>query len=237
MNRKYYSRLERVETQKNRSRAVIFVTATIGVVILFFFVGLPGLSKLAGLIFNLRGSSAIEVKDTTAPPPPILYSLPSATNQKQLEVKGSSEPGALIKLTVNNQDYEATSNSSGSFTSTITLVEGENLIKAKATDTAGNESSASNVLVITLSSKNPTLDITAPNDGDTIFGQGGKVEIKGTTDSPNRITVNDKVVIVSSSGAFVYTLSLTAGTNDIKVKAIDASGNITEKALTVTYNP
>lgn len=76
---------------------------------------------------------------------PVLDTLPAETNEYRLLVTGSAEASANVSFYFGETLSSATAkaNENGRFSAEITLVEGQNVITAVATDVAGNRSQAS----------------------------------------------------------------------------------------------
>lgn len=234
-----YSRLESVEVKKNFRMAVIFIILTVAVVVILAVVGIPAVGKVAGFISGLRGSnSAITSNDKTPPAPPTLAAFPDFTNQQTMNVTGSAEPGATVKLTFNGVEQEVVVDKDGNFTfQDIKLLDGENSFSAIATDQTGNISQKTMIKKITYDNKPPILSIDSPADGSKFFGSGQRqVTIQGFTDSGANITINERIVSVDDSGKFQYTLTLSNGDNKFNVKSVDPAGNSTEKEITLNFS-
>lgn len=80
-----------------------------------------------------------------------------------------------------------------------------------------------------------TLAIGSPADGSTV--SSSSVIVKGRTSAGAEVFVNDSEVRADANGNFSVKLTLEEGDNYILVVANDASGNYTEKELTITYTP
>lgn len=184
----------------------------------------------------LSGKYAQLVSDTAAPELS-LSTLPngSITNNTTLNVAGtvSDSISGVKGLTVNGQ--AATVAGDGTFSVSVTLVDGTNSIITIATDNANN--TATDTRTITLDRTAPALTITLPADNSVT----GKTfaEISGSVDDPNA-TVTAKVnsdtatTAVMSGTNFIATLHLTSGLNTVYITATDLAGNITNAKRSIT---
>jgi hypothetical protein len=234
-----YSRLESVEVKKNFRMAVIFIVLTVVVVIILGTVGIPTVGKVTSFISGLRGSnSAITSNDKTPPAPPTLATFPDFTNQQTMNVAGSAEPGATVKLTFNGVEQEVVVDKDGNFAfQNIKLLDGENSFSAIATDQTGNISQRTTDKKVTYDNKPPALSIDSPAEGSKFFGSSQRqVTIQGATDSGANVTINERIVSVDDSGKFQYTQTLSSGDNKFAVKSVDPAGNSTEKEITLNFS-
>lgn len=236
--RKAYSRLVSIEERRNKRRAFLFGILTIAAIIFLFTSGLGVLSKFVGIITDLRKTSTpIEKTDTTPPPPPILDTLPEATNNQKIQATGTAEPGSTVELFLNGQKNESLAGSDGTFTFEITLSEGQNEIYSIAKDSAGNESNKTQTYEVIFSKNPPSLTIDNPSDGAKFYGsKQQQINITGKTDPKTSLTINDRIVAVSDDGRFSYPASLSEGNNTFKIKVQDKAGNTAEKSITVNYS-
>lgn len=238
-NSNTYSRKVKVEENRNKKKTLWFGFLTIVVLVLFFFYGFNALARLAVFLGDLKkGSQPVESNDTTPPIPPRFEPLPKATNNKELEIKGSTEPGATIELSVNGKVNELLANSDGEFRFTADLKSGENIISAYSQDNAGNKSNETETQTVALDTDAPSLETTKPQDGALFYGSKDRqLVIEGKTEERANVSVNGRHVVVEGSGNFTFLMTLTEGENKLDIKATDAAGNITEKTITVTYSP
>jgi hypothetical protein len=94
-----YSRRLKTEERKNKKRAAIFVLLTVLLVVGLIFYGVPLVANFAAFLGNMRQTSeAPDIADSTPPPPPRLDTLPSAVSESELDISGSTEAGATVKL-------------------------------------------------------------------------------------------------------------------------------------------
>ena len=233
------SRLQRVQEEKSKRQAVLFILLTFGLIVAVIFLGIPSLIRMAIFLSNLRTSGqAIETKDTAPPAPPRLQVLDEATNSANLQIKGFAEPGATLKLRLNGQEEEVVVDNQGEFIfDDLTLEEGENKLIAIAVDAGGNESKTSDLVTIVYDRESPQLTLTSPEEGQEFFDEDLEVLVAGETDADARVNVNNFYTVVDTEGNFVKRLSLEEGENAIQVVAKDKAGNETTASVTVRYTP
>ena len=127
----------------------------------------------------------------------------------------------------------------------IELKEGANTITVMASDTAGNQTSASLIVNYTPPDTiSPIVSITSPTDDGTFETTDAFINLTGLASD----NVSIKEVIWSSSsgkggtanGTYnwsVYELELIEGQNTITIKAIDTAGNESSQTLLVVDKP
>lgn len=233
-----YSHRARTEEKKNIRKAFLLTILTVGLVAVILVFGIPLVVKYAGLITDIRKSSTpIEVDDTTPPPPPKIDPLPDFTNQTNIDINGSTEPGATVTISVNRNTTEILANKSGRFSSNVGLNDGDNTIFAYSKDAHGNESSKTENINIVFDNEPPDLSISSPENGSEFFGSRQRqMTISGSTEESSSVSINERFVVVAGDGSFNYTTTLSEGNNEFKIKAEDRAGNSTEQNLTVTFS-
>ena len=104
------------------------------------------------------------VVDTGVEPPSLQPQL-TFLNQTEASIGGQAEPNAIVTLFVNNQPAEpVTVGSDGNFTlAKVDLNEGANELYVLAMDSAGNESSKSESVVLTVDLQPPTVGNPKPS--------------------------------------------------------------------------
>lgn len=234
-----YSRLQSVEEKRNVRRAIYFIFLTIAAIVLLFFYGIPLLGRFAGFVSDLgKSGKAISVNDHTPPAPPRFDFINNFTNQQNVNISGSTESGATIKLTFNGPTQDTLADKDGRFQFSVQLASGENTYSAVAVDTAGNVSQPTQNYSITYDNKPPELNIENPTDGSQFFGSAQRqVTISGSSDVGSQITINDRIVVLDDNGKFQYTLTLSDGENKFTIKSTDQAGNTTEKNITLNFTP
>lgn len=206
---------------------------------IFVLYGFGALANFAVFLGNLKkGGQPIESNDQTPPIPPRFEPISKATNKPEFEIKGSTEPGATIVLTLNGKDHDILANNDGEFHYEAQLVDGENIISAFSQDSAGNKSNEVQTQTIIFDHESPGLDIIKPQDGASFYGSKERqLVIEGKTEEEAKVNVNGRHVVVESTGSFTFLTTLAEGENKLSIKAEDIAGNITEKLITVTYSP
>ena len=239
MVRKRYSRLSKLEQQKNVRSTAIFVILTIIALVAFFFFGLPTVIKFAAFLTDIRKSGEpVEKHDTTPPILPRFDPLPESTNKNRIELIGRTEPGATVTLFLNNSDEEILANNEGEFIYSFNLNKGTNRISALATDLAGNESQKTSVYVIAFDNIPPEIEITSPQDGMQYYGSKQRqVVIEGKTEEEASVNINGRIVVVENDGTFAFTTTLSEGENQFTIIVEDKAGNTTETALQLNFSP
>ena len=175
--------------------------------------------------------------DQTAPFPPQLEELFTATNSAKIIIRGASEPDSSVTLYLNNQALDKILvGKDGGFTKRITLKEEENKITAQAADRAGNESKFSNSLLIVYKKESPLLEIEFPLDKE-LETDKDEIEIKGKTDFEINLTINNRFILVRVDGSFNHLISLSEGENLIEIIAADQAGNQTKAERKIIYSP
>ncbi len=233
-----YSRSILSEEKRNFRSAVLFIFLTILALILLFFIGIPALGRFTAFVSDIaKSDKAIDSNDKTPPAPPRFDTFSDFTNQENVNISGSGEAGATVKLTFNGEELENVVDKSGKFTFSLDLDNGENTFSGEALDQAGNLSQKTQVYKIIFDKKEPDLNIDSPGDGTQFFGSNQRqVNIKGSTEANCQVTVNDRIVAVDSDGKFQYTSSLGDGENRFNIKSTDQAGNTTEKNLTLNFS-
>jgi len=234
---KNYSRLQKVETQKAQKSLRLYLILTIGLIVFFLFFGISFLSQILSLASRFSSSnSPVEIGDQTPPPPPRFDQLPESTNKDRLVITGSSEPGSSVFLKTNEKITEIITNSDGIFSASINLNQGINTLSAYAVDLSSNQSLTSTTAKITFDNKAPEITLTKPQNNETIY-VNDKITLEGSIEPKATLTVNDRVVIISSDGKFTYQVVLLSGENIFKFLAIDQASNETKLELLLKFSP
>ena len=185
--------------------------------------GGTGIKNLKGIeLVGGYSSAQTYTLDNTAPAAPTLV-LDAAsdtgisnsdrlTNDATPTISGTAEAGSSVKLYDGITEVgSATAGGDGTWSITpgSALVNGLHTLTVKATDAAGNESAASNNLVLTVDTTRPTLSSSTPAD---------------------------EATLVSSSANLTLTFdeNIALGTGKITLKALDAGG--TDLVIDVTNN-
>lgn len=233
--RENYSRLAQVEEKKSIKSAVIFGGLTIITIVLIIFFGIPFFSKFVGVF------SPKTTQGTTQQGPlitPNLAVLPQYTNQQSIIVKGTGNPNSTIKIFFNSSSDETTTDDSGNFAMNVSLTKGTNTIYAETIDSSGNASPASATYIVNFANQIPNLTVNVPQNNQNFYGSTQEnLNIQGSTDVNNSVTINGHVAIVDPTGKFSLQFNLQNGDNQLKIISTDQAGNKKETDLKVTFNP
>lgn len=230
------SRLTKKFQKKSRNTLILSILGIIAIIFLMLGYGLPLISD-ASFLFGRVTSSPDEqnqTKDEEFLAAPDLDTLPEATKEELVTITGTSLGGEKVEIYLNGSLEEEAIVKDGSFEKEIKLTEGGNIIKAKAIKRE-LESEFSNTVNISLIKEGPDLSIDSPGDNSELKG-ANPIEVKGKTDPDVTVTINDFQALSSSDGSYSYMLTLKEGGNEIKVVAVDAAGNKTEKTIHVNYS-
>lgn len=238
MKKELSSRMRRFEEKRLRTRLILI---TVGGISLLIFLGIFGIQLLIGfsvLLDRARGSDTGETSQQRfLVLPPYLDPLPLATSSGRLVITGRGQQKANIILYINDQESKKTKVADdGTFIlSSISLGEGTYTIQAKAEDERGKLSDISNTIRTTIIRRPPALEVTLPNNGDTVTGENNLVTVEGKTEENVDVRINDRFVVVRQDGMFTYAYPLSEGENTLTIKATDRAGNNTQQIRTVTY--
>lgn len=233
---KIESRINRRQQRRAVLTSILLIAGTAGIIALFFSFLMPLLMNQGG---EKKTSLSVTEADTLPPSPPFLNSTYEATNSADLSISGFSEPKSLVLLRKNGASIDQTNaDDSGAFKfHKVTLSSGANKFEFTAKDEAGNESTATTVMVRYITEA-PELTITSPANNSTISKRRDQVvSIQGKTDPAARVLVNDKIAIVNSDGTFSSLFQLQEGSNTISIRAVSIAGTETKQELTVLFQP
>jgi hypothetical protein len=234
------SRLTRLEEKRNKKHAFLFTFLTIVLIIVLFFLGIPALIRFVVFIGDIRSSGkAPEIIDTIPPSTPVLQALPEATSSSKIKVKGYASAGSNVRLIVNGETKkELLVGNNGDFIfDGIVLKSGENKIKARAFDDAGNKSPLSETLTIEYDNEKPELEISFPEEGQEFFDKDKNITVEGKTDPDIKVYINGKLNFADYEGRFSANVELNEGENIITVKAVDKAENQQEIQIKINYSP
>ena len=234
------SRLARKEVQKTYKRLVLTGLGTILLVCLVFFAGIPTLVKFSAFLGEIKTSSQPITSQGEEEPllAPRLEPLPDATNNPTVNISGFAQAGKEVEVFLNGESAgKTTTGGDGKFLfSGLHLSEGENRIRAQLVE-GDKKSESSQTTFITYKKTAPKLEVTKPEDGASFSKDDKTIRIEGQTDPDTTVTVNDRWAIVSSTGSFYLSYTLSDGENILKIKAQDKAGNETILERKVTYSP
>ncbi len=234
------SRLARQQDKRMANQAVVIIFLAILFLVLFLWLGIPSLIKLAVALGNSKANSKFNLENDTIPPaPPQLDLIPVATTSSSLSLTGIAEAGVKVTLHRDQtQVSETTASNQGEFVfSDIQLGEGQTVFYTLATDTAGNQSQPSSPQVIVFDNKPPTLTITTPTDGQSFYGSADQIiDIIGSTDPNCSVFLNERQLVVTGDATFSTKHQLQEGDNSLKFISKDQADNQTEIELKVSYS-
>ncbi|HEV8659273.1 MAG TPA: Ig-like domain-containing protein, partial [Thermoanaerobaculia bacterium] len=134
-------------------------------------------------------------------------------NRSVTPVLRSSDPSATIAGTLNGAPFTS---------GTAIATDGSYTLVATVTDSVGHSSQAT--VTFTIDTTPPQVKIVAPVSGSTFTSD--TVEVRGTA-SPDAMFVSvNGINAPVSNGAFVITITLDTGPNDIAAIARDRAGNV-----------
>ena len=172
-------------------------------------------------------SEAVVVADATAPDSPEITSPADGSYDAdgRLAFAGTAEAGSRVELFEEGKDspvVAATAGPSGDWRAELaTVTDGEHTFTAKATDTAGNTSPASDPLTVTVDTVRPSVVRVSPADRAT--GVSPRANLVATfSEVVNGTTVNRTTVKLVMSGT---------------TKAVPATVTYDATARKVTLNP
>lgn len=185
----------------------------------------PDIDVLIGLTSILDPETGLEVPSG------------ATTKKDSLNIVGTAdEPGSTVHIYVDTTETSVTSDeTTGKFSTSISLAEGVNKIYVKEVDVAGNESEKKLLASIIADWTPPTVTITEPTTGTTTdevsITVSGKVtdtvakydELLVQLDATGAYVL--KRIYLNPDGTFSTTVPLTEGTNIITVSAQDKAGN------------
>lgn len=227
----------RAEEKKLYRKLIYTILFFLAALILFISVGLPLFAKIIVTLSSFRKENPSRNNTSyTILFPPILETNIEATNSARITVNGIADKETTVAISVNNREVvKVTADSEGKFKApNIILTEGTNNITAQ-TIKGEQESSPSSVFSVVYKKTPPKLEITAPLDNQKFSGDTKDIVISGTTDPGNRITINDRLVIVDQDGKFTYPVTLSEGENTFKFVVYDIAGNQTTLQRKVTF--
>src|SRR3989338_1542065 len=226
----------KIEERKLYKKAALFIAAMIGFGIFMIFIGVPVFAQAILFISGFRKDKTpvnVSVSEN-ALFPPSLDPLSEATNTATIALSGYGEKDASVVVFVNDKETKkAQTDSIGKFfILNLPIKEGSNIITAKSIKD-DKESSPSSSFTVSYLNKPPKLDIDSPHDGDKFSSEKKQAIVSGITDPDNRITVNDRMVVVNTQGQFRFAYPLSEGDNELTIKAYDPAGNSSEKKIKV----
>ncbi|MHB8107439.1 MAG: stalk domain-containing protein [Candidatus Cryosericum sp.] len=112
-------------------------------------------------------------------------------------------------------------------------IEGQHVLNFYAVDRQGHQSVVSS-LTLLVDTVPPVLSIASPLDNAVLTGR--TVVVSGTSDVGGAVSVDGTAVVVDATGAFSTQMTLSGDSGVITVRSTDASGNVAEKTLHVSFD-
>lgn len=205
---------------------------SVGKIFLILTLLIFGLQFFGPKVFSIFGFFSLDrfkKKDSTQfqTQTPFFTNTVKASKEKFIKISGAAEIDSSVKLFVNGPEVKETkTGSDGTFTfEGVELIEGGNLIFAKATSSGKTESQKSETLTIVFDTKKPEIQLISPVNGQKISGVDSRVNIKGKVNEESAVTINSHQSVVDSEGNFSSLISLKKGNNTILIMARDLAGN------------
>lgn len=229
----YRSRLASLQEKRDTRNATLIFVGTFVLIVILGIAAFKGLPKLVVYLGNAQTKSVYK-NDLIPPPPPTFSVAYAATNSAVIDIPGLAEPESMVYLTQNGESVgKIKANSDGLFTfEGIALKPGSNSFQSVASDSSENQSKPSTTIYIAFSDKLPEINIDYPTDNLKVSTK--RLEIRGATDQENRLTINDRWVMVDSQGKFLTTINLNPGENILVFVVVDRATNTLRKELKVT---
>ena len=166
------------------------------------------------------------------------------TNATPLALAGTASDNFLVsqvQWSNNGGSYSATTGTT-SWTASIPLVAGTNAIVVRATDGAGNQSTAS--ITVTYSTTAPTVTITSPTSNPSYVTGSSSITLGGTASDTTGIkTIQYRLLpsatYLNATGTTAWTtgvITLSPGSNTIQILATDNASNTATASLSVSYD-
>ncbi|MDA8101278.1 MAG: Ig-like domain-containing protein, partial [Nitrospiraceae bacterium] len=177
------------------------------------------------------GYAEVNIAVDTIAPSLLIDPVVSPTNNSSQIIMGAREADAIVAVTVNStasvgvMQYPTPT----TWSLSVSLAEGPNVFTARATDAAGNSSTAETTF--TLDTILPVIRIDSP--------------VAGTTNIPAQLLVysmNEGTAVVTVDGLEVNTSSgsllnaLPEGVHTVRVEAVDSAGNRGSSEVTFTID-
>ncbi|HEX8697798.1 MAG TPA: Ig-like domain-containing protein, partial [Myxococcaceae bacterium] len=183
--------------------------------------------------------------DTAGPPAPVVVAPAngSLTRDNTPTYRGTAEAGSTVTVIVDGTPVgTTTADAAGnwSFTSTTPLAEGPHMVRATATDAAGNTSANSNTNTFTVDTTAPTVVVLTPAEGSTTGDS--TPTYSGTVDAGNTVTITvdgtplGTATVNGTTWTFTPTVPLADGPHTVTATATDAAGNSSSDSNTFTVD-
>lgn len=229
------SRLARHEQKKAMRQTIIYLGASVILIVAFIFVIMPGFLRL---VASMGGSSLSDQNDDTIPPQiPFIAAPPQATSSAEIVISGYGEPESEVVFVLNGSEADRkTIDTEGNFEIELPLTEGENTIAAYSIDANKNESDVGRTYTVLMDNQAPEIEVSEPKPDQTIeLRANQQLTVKGKTEPNARVMVNGRLAFADAEGNFSSTYQLSEGENKITIEAEDAAGNKGQTELMVTF--
>ncbi len=150
------------------------------------------------------------------------------TNTAQLLLEGGISESATLLVNGNAVPLDA----GLAFSTTLTLIEGNNTITLSATDAAGNTMTAQRS--VTLDTTPPLAEVTAPVDG--LLTNQATLIVTGSSNETGSVSINGTPAPLDASLTFTSSVSLVEGANTVTVVITDEAGNASTVQRNVTLD-
>jgi hypothetical protein len=196
---------------------------------------------------SIQRSITVNIPDETDP----VVSITSPANGSVVGISSVSLTGTAsdnkelekIQVKTGAGDWEDATGTS-SWSASVTLFEGDNVVRARALDAAGNE--AVDRIVVTYDptagdSSPPSIEIRSPNNGSVT--DEPSVNVSGTASDDTAV---DFVEIRLNGGSWglaqgtiswTYGVILSEGANIVDARVTDTSGKTANDSIGITYDP
>ena len=179
--------------------------------------------------------------DTIAPSEPSITTTTSLTNDSTPAIEGVAEAGSTVTLFVDGETTGVTATAdetTGAYTITpAELSDGAYSLTVTATDAAGNTSSASSALSITVDTTAPEQPVIATNIATTT---DSTPTIVISADAGTTVTLYSNGTVlgtgVANSLVTITTPQLDDGDYDITATATDSAGNISDSSTELSFS-
>ena len=174
-------------------------------------------------------SEAVTIKLDRIAPAVTITTRPEAVNTASFTLAGTVEAGSTVEIFRGGVSIGAATVTGIAWTIDVTLDDGVNIFTAAATDSAGNTSAVTDVVII-------TLDTTAPNKP-VITSSNTRVNmelftINGTAEEDSTVEIFRGTVsfgtVIATSNTWTIDVTLDDGANVFMAKATDVAGNESE---------
>ncbi|MGF1676745.1 MAG: Ig-like domain-containing protein, partial [Rivularia sp. (in: cyanobacteria)] len=202
-------------------------------------------SDIYNFAFTLDTTTLEPTLDLTSDSDSGTSSSDNITLTKTPTITGTGEAGATVSLLEDNQSLgETTVGNDGTWEITTSeFADGEYELTAVATDIAGNQSTSSAPLSITIDSEIPQITLTTPIDASPLTPESKIIgTVNGTGSDINQVTyrfndLEEIPVSFNSTGTFNQAFDLTGldnGDYTVTVTTTDVAGNVNTNQYNVT---